>query len=244
MDPEDGLIREPFFTDVGFVRIVTPLRNKFVINEEFREFHSYPKEWAVPRMNKSADYTQLAKYAKPTPILDLSAQRAFRQACGWTFTEFFPHMCGSRVMNLQETLSSMDLNTAPGYLYEQLGDTKLSVLDNNTDIYDFIDRDFGHLASTTPYYSLTKAALKEELRPVEKVLSNSIRVYIAFPMDLTIHGARLFLDMNKKFYDSHLFTASFVGGSPFHGVWNLLIRKLEHFPKVYRDWETYRKSVV
>jgi len=79
------------------------------------------------------------------------------------------------------------------------------------------------------YTAVFGNSLKEEVRSADKIKSNSIRTFTAGPVEMTVHGNRLFEDMNQKFYDSHLKTASVVGFSPQKGGWNELYLKLKKF---------------
>jgi hypothetical protein len=100
------------------------------------------------------------------------------------------------------------------------------------------------LANDPEYTFICTNSLKEEMRPEEKIADNSIRVFTAVAMDGTVHGTRLFVDMNEKMYDSHLRTSSVVGMSPLKGNWDRLYRKLKRFKKGYAlDESQYDSSL-
>jgi len=184
--------------------------------------------WGLPEPNREAAYTSLAKYAKSVEILSHKQVLALNMAAQWMRREFGPYMQNSKVRGQEEVVAKLEKSTSNGYPWVRKYPTKRDMIDNWQGFEVYMSEDWDRLKEEN-YTAVFGNSLKEEIRAAEKIAENSIRTFTAGPIEMTIHGNRLFEDMNEKFYASHLKTASVVGFSPLKGGWNALYRKLKKF---------------
>lgn len=74
---------------------------------------------------------------------------------------------------------------------------------------------------------------KKELRKVKKIAQDEFRAYTAASWRNTCAGIAMCGEMNQKFYSSWATSAAFVGGSTFHGCWNILFQRLARLPHAF-----------
>lgn len=185
-------------------------------------------EWGLPKPNKEAAYLSLAKYAKDVPAMSVGQVQAMNTAFQWMERHFGPYMQNSRVKTQEEVVQGLDMSTSPGFPWTRKYAKKRAMCDDWKDFSRYMEEDWERLRNPN-YVAIFGNSLKEEVRPRVKIDANSIRTFTAGPIEMTIHGNRLFEDMNEKFYASHLKTASVVGFTPLKGGWNTLYRKLRKF---------------
>lgn len=196
------------------------------MDELFSEYycHDLPDAWKLPQMNEDAAYKALAKNGRPQPVLDEEQEDALLEAAHW-MSQAFGCMRDSKICSLPEAMGRLKGNTSPGYPFTAKYHTKSELFENEPDFSDWLEGDWDDLCSVW-WTTIFMSSQKEELRPVQKVVDNSLRNYMASAVDFTVHGERLFGDMNRKLLDSHLITDSTVGMSPFEGNWHKLITSL------------------
>lgn len=201
-------------------------------------------DYALPVPNEEASYKSLAKYAKPVMPYEPKQVAAFNRAAEWLERQFGPHMQNSRIKSVQEVIEGLDKTTSPGTPWtKKYVDKRVMINDMGEELISWMDADWERMLDPT-YTCVFGNSLKEEIRPMEKILKNSIRTFTSGPIDATINGNRLFEDMNRKFYDSHLRTASTVGFTPMYGGWNRLLRKLLRFKRGFAlDESEYDSSI-
>jgi hypothetical protein len=144
--------------------------------------------------------------------------------------EFFGFMRSSRVLSLAEALLELDSNTSAGYPWKFMGMPTKYLFIASDNVEAKCQRDW--LAANSPTYKdrvFYTNFVKEEVRPGDKLRSNKLRGVMCAPVDHVITGIRLFADMNKKFYESHLKTSSAVGLSSRNGTWHLVYQSLSVF---------------
>jgi len=199
--------------------------------------------WGLPVPNVEAAYISLAKYAKDIPALDTQQTEALNVAMQWCERHFGPYMQNSRVKTQEEVVTNLDLSTSPGFPWTRKYAKKRAMFDNWEGYSQYMADDWERLRDRK-YVAVFGNSLKEEIRPRVKIDANSMRTFTAGPVEMTIHGNRLFEDMNQKFYASHLQTASVVGFTPFKGGWDLLYRKLRKHPNGFAlDESQYDSSL-
>ena len=228
-------LKEAYFPTIGSVRHHANYNNKRTIDPYVKSFMDdkdieVTKAWQLPTLNEEASYKSFAKYGKP--ILPMTEKRVqqMNRAWAWTANHFGPFMRDSKIATYDEVVDLMDKTTSTGYPFNKVFAKKRDLLEKDPDFKDFMEKDWEDLKKYC-WTCIATSSLKEELRLEEKILDNSIRTFIAMPIDATIHGKRLFDDMNEKFYASYLHTASAVGMSPYEGNWNILYDKLRKFPE-------------
>lgn len=240
---------QDYFPVVGKVRRFPRYVNKRCIDPQVKMYNTQTHEklteaWDIPVPNELAAYKSLAKYAKNTPYMSLEHVCFMNQAFDWADRHFGLYMRESRVMTQEEVIQRIDKSTSSGFPFNTLHKTKKEVFDKDPNIREWLERDWVALAEDPLWSSPYTNSLKEELRTQEKIVNNSIRTFSAGPMDTTIHGSRLFLDMNDKFIASHLQSSSAVGMTPLKGGWKRLIDKLNIFKNGYAlDESAYDASL-
>jgi uncharacterized protein YeaC (DUF1315 family) len=199
--------------------------------------------WGLPEPNRPASYTSLGKYAKGIPALDDSQVEALNKSFQWMERCFAPYMQGSRVKSQEEAVVGLDKTTSPGFPWTRKYAKKRAMCEEWKDFEKYMGDDWDRLRNKR-YVAVFGNSLKEEVRPRVKIDANSIRTFTAGPIEMTIHGNRLFEDMNERFYASHLQSPSVVGFSPLKRGWDALIRKLKKHPNGFAlDESQYDSSL-
>lgn len=203
-----------------------------------------PASWGIPKPNAEAAYKSLAKYAKAILAMDDTEVYDMNLAWEWTERHFGMYMANSRVLDLSEAVTHLDMTTSSGSPFNSMYPTKKELFENDPEIVAWLEEDWKLLGVDPTWTGLATNSLKEELRTAQKISENSIRTFTSMATDTTVHGTRLFVDMNEKMYDSHLQTASAVGMSPYNGNWNILYKKLNKFRNGYAlDEKEYDSSL-
>lgn len=201
-------------------------------------------DWGLPVPNPAAAYKSLSKYEKDLLYMSPEMVEKMNKAWNWTERHFGPYMCDSRVRSAEEVIVNLDKTTSTGVPFNQEFQTKNELLENDELFVEWINNDWELLATDPEWTSPSTSSLKEEIRPTAKIKDNKIRTFMAMATDITIHGNRLFADMNEKMNASYLCSASAVGMSPFEGNWNRLYHKLNTFSKGYAlDESEYDSSL-
>jgi len=226
-------LNENYFELVGFINRNPRYVNKRMMDPFIRMFIDecgieVPKEWGLPVPNQAAAYRSLAKYAKDVP--NLEEQDVLDLNSAWAMTErhFGPYMQNARVIGYDEAKTHLDMATSTGSPFNQHFKTKAELFAGDPEIDTWLQQDWEGLA-VEGWSCLFTNSLKEEVRSREKMEKNSIRTFLAGGVDAVVHGTRLFVDMNEKFYDSHMKSSSAVGMSPYNANWDRLYRKLKVF---------------
>lgn len=235
-DMHEKFLSEDYFPLVGSLDRYPRYTNKRCVDPQVQLFideHqiSYLKEWDLPVPNREAAYKSFAKYGKPEVILSVGDVDIMNRAYQWMCSHFSPYMSESHVLPLTEAYMRLDMSTSSGSPFNQLYPTKKELFDKDPGILQWLEADWERLATDDDWTCIFSSSLKEEIRPNEKISENSIRTFTAGAVDATVHGTRLFAEMNEKMYDAHLVTASTIGMSPLKGNWDKLYRKLAVFKK-------------
>jgi len=242
----DEYVDEQFFNIIARWPKTTWLANRRRYDQIYSAFclkHKLPLadvDWGLPIPNLPAAYQSLAKYGKGQPVVDDEIAMLAKE---FMYREFFPYMQNSQVFSTDESILELDLSTSPGFPWNLLFKTKRDFF-NWEGSKGICEDAFKKLGLPSGWWWIWTNALKEEIRPMAKILENKIRTFTASPVDLTVAGNQLCLDMNQKFYESHLKTASTVGLDPFHGGWDLAYRKVKKHPNGYElDENAYDSSL-
>lgn len=242
-------LNEDYFPQLGSVPKKFNGRNRRRVDMNVYRYENDQKkdversEYGLPVPNAEAAYISLSKYAKDIPALDAQQTVALNTAWIWAERHFGPYMQNSRVKSQEEVVSGFDMTASPGYPWTRKYAKQRQLFENWKEYPEYMEEDWERLRDPM-YVAVFGNSLKEELRTKIKIEQNSIRTFTASPVEMKIHGNRLFEDMNQKFYDSHLKTASVVGFSPMKGGWDRLIRKLRSHPNGYAlDESQYDSSI-
>ena len=200
--------------------------------------------WGLPVPNEEAAYKSLSKYAKDIKPMSEDKVRDMNRAWQWTERHFGVYMQNSVVRSVDEVVSTLDMSTSSGAPFNIRFPTKKELFLEVPEMSSWLEEDWERLAKDPEYTFLFTSSLKEEVRPQEKIAENKIRTFLAGAVDGTVHGNRLFADMNEKMNASHLKSSSGVGMSPYKGNWDRLYRKLNIFRKGYAlDESEYDSSL-
>lgn len=243
---QNKYLPELFFPLVAMIKRNTRYVNKRIIDPQIKIFLdenniTVPVNWGLPVPNEEAAYKSLGKYGKS--ILPMSEQQVVNMNLAWemTFTHFYPYMGESSVLEYADAKTRLDMTTTTGAPFNMLYKTKAELF-TDPSIDEWLEKDWDTLSSDPNWTCLFTNSLKEEVRPQEKIDLNSLRTFLSSSVDGTIHGTRLFVDMNEKMYASHLLTSSAVAMTPLKGKWDQLYRKLNVFPNGYALDETQYDS--
>jgi hypothetical protein len=248
-EDHEKYIKDEFFEFIGSCNRFPMYKNKRGIDPQVKIFidqeHIEIKpDWNLPVPNQDAAYKSLGKYGKSTPLTNPEMVEKLNRAWSWMARQFSPYMQNARVVSLSEAVDRLDMSTSSGCPFNELYITKRELFENDSEIRVWLEKDWELLATDYGWTTIFSSSLKEELRTAEKIAENSIRTFAAGATDATVHGNRLFVDMNEKLYDSHLKSASTVGMSPLKGNWDQLYRKLNVFPNGYAlDESQYDSSL-
>jgi hypothetical protein len=245
----DKYLPETYFPIVAQIRKHPRYTNKRAMDPHVKCYLdnnnlNEPISWGLPVPNEVAAYKSLAKYAKDLLPMTRKQVQAMNLAWFWTEIHFSPYMLNSRIRTREEVVAKLDMTTSSGAPFNLLYPTKRELFEQWTEAGKWLDEDWETLATDPNWTCLCTNALKEEMRTAEKIMDNSIRTFTAMAVDMTVHGNRLFADMNEKMNDSYLKSSSGVGMSPYKGNWDKLYRKLNVFKKGYAlDESQYDSSI-
>jgi hypothetical protein len=242
-------ISEYFFEVVGACNRFPRYKNKRGWDPQVKCFMDlkrirYDKQWDLPTPNQPAAYKSLAKYGKATVNMAPENVEMLNQAWEFMKKQFYPYMGNSNVVSLQEAVNRLDMSSSSGSPFNELYAKKKDLFEKDPEIMEWLESDWEALAEDPKWTTIFSSSLKEELRPLGKIEENSLRTFAAGAVDATVHGNRLFVEMNEKMYDSHLKSASTIGMTPLKGNWDRLLKKLSVFSKGYAlDESQYDSSL-
>lgn len=248
-DLHEHYLKEDYFPLVMQIPRYPRYKNKRAIDPHVKiyldESHiPESPEWGLPVPNEEAAYKSLSKYAKDIVPMSEKQVQGMNLAWEWTTKHFGVYMQNSNVRTVDEVIPALDMNTSSGAPFNIRFPTKKELFLEVPEMKTWLNEDWETLANDPDYTFLFTSSLKEEVRPVEKILDNKIRTFLAGAVDGTVHGNRLFADMNEKMNDSYIRSASGVGMSPYGGNWDRLYRKLNVFSKGYAlDESEYDSSL-
>lgn len=221
-------------------RGIDPYVKGFLDENHIRE----SPNWGLPVPNAEAAYKSLSKYAKNIPSMSEQQVKNMNLAWEWTIQHFQPYMGNAEILTVEEAIAGLDLQTSSGAPFSLFFPKKKELFENWKEAPQWLEKDWELLANDPNYTFLFTNSLKEEVRPQDKIAMNKIRTFLAGAVDGTVHGSRLFADMNQKMNSSHLQSSSGVGMSPYEGTWDQLYRKLNVFSKGYAlDESEYDSSL-
>lgn len=193
--------------------------------------------WGEPK--RTSAFKNLVRFNFPVaqPV-----DQDWKLAMEWA-KQHFSFMGNSSInWDLPYATQCMNMSTSPGFPYSR-GYDGAPPLQSKRDYFAYQngkfarDNYFSYLNrisqkdyNPTSWYT---CSVKKEMRKQKKIDADDYRAYLAANVDNTIAGNAATLEMNQKFYNSWPYSASFVGGSTFHGCWNHLFKRLEKHPHAY-----------
>jgi len=245
----EAVIDDQFFNYVAFTQRRMRYKNRRGLDPQVKIFLDQEKiqispAWNLPVPNEAAAYKSLAKYGKAEVILSEDLIRKMNRAWEWTERHFYPYMCNSQVLSLEEAVKRLDMSSSSGFPFNREFSTKRELFEKDPDILQWLEDDWEELAEDPYWTTIFSSSLKEELRPQEKIDDNSQRTFTAGAADATVQGNRLFVDQNEKMYAAHTVSSSSIGMSPLKGNWDNLYQKLNVFKNGYAlDESQYDSSI-
>jgi len=241
-------LKEEYFPIVAGVHRFPRYKNKRSVDTYVKAYldeHNIDEqpEWGLPVPNQEAAYKSMSKYAKD--VLPMTERQIHAMNKAWEMTDqhFGPYMQGARIKTVREVVDGLDKTTSTGFPFNNEFPKKRDLFENDPEIMDFLEKDWENLKNSEYSFCFTNS-LKEEVRPAEKTRQNKIRTFTAGAVDGTVHGNRLFSDMNEKMNAGYLRSASGVGMSPMKGNWEKLYQKLNIFRHGYAlDESEYDSSL-
>jgi hypothetical protein len=244
----DKWLDEKYFPVVAGVHRYPRYKNKRSIDtfvKTYLDENKIPEhpEWSLPVPNQEAAYKSMSKYAKDVLPMTTNQVEAMNMAWEWTSQHFSPYMSDSIIRDVETVVAGLDKSTSSGFPFNVLYPKKSDLFEKDPTIIDFLKEDWNNLLDPNYAFCFTNS-LKEEVRPMEKTRLNKIRTFTAGAVDGTVHGSRLFSDMNEKMNAGYLRSSSGVGMSPLNGNWDKLYRKLKIFNNGYAlDESEYDSSL-
>lgn len=224
----------PFMDFLGVVRRYVPYKNKSFRDPVVEDWIAadqieMKEEYLMCSPNPAAMTKSIAKYNRDQPELN---EPAWMIAGEWTEKHFRPFMGESIVLPLEGVIKKADRTTSAGYPWSLWFRSKGELIDSPR-FAELMQKAWDSLSSDLPYVPIWTASLKLELRPVEKIDTNSIRTFTASPTEHSINCNRLCLDMNERFYASNNRTWSFVGCSKYNRGFDNLYNRLSKHPNAF-----------
>jgi len=242
-------LKEDYFEVVGACNRFPRYKNKKGIDPQVKMYLDAEEveiktEWGLPTPNQDAAYKSLGKYGKATVNMSPEDVNKLNKAFEYMTRQFYPYMGNSKVLPMAEAIQRLDMSTSSGCPFNEEFTKKCDLFENDPLILEWLEQDWEVLGRDPNWTTIFSSSLKEELRPLEKIAENSIRTFAAGAVDATVHGNRLFVDMNEKMYASYLASSSTIGMTPLKGNWDKLYRKLSVFSKGYAlDESQYDSSL-
>lgn len=212
--------------------------------------HYIPAEYLkfkVVDANTDAGYLNFSKYNKPDVVCEpniTGVVNSMMKEC------FLPWIGGSRLVTDYGMLADLcDLKSSPGFPWNLYWQDKSLLKDRRFRTY--FEKFLSDLQHGAFRIALFMCVVKEELKPLEKILMNKVRVFTSAPLELTLLGYYLFADQNDR-----LLTACkrglkmkepipcAIGWNKFNGNWDKFYRQLNRdgFTKGYAfdisEWDS------
>lgn len=199
---------------------VDPIWRDWIITEN-PNLPDKTHEFPIPNLAAAhAGINKYAKYDVEIPLYKLElAMNIVDDMLG-------PHLRGYEVnLDKQAVFSTINMQSSMGWPESALG---IKADEYFKDFKNF-EKEW-EKAMDPNWIPIGTSALKEEGRPLEKVLSNSIRQMTAMQKNQSIRGTALYGKLHDKMHAMHHIGPSFVGGSPFYAEWDELFRRLDVHP--------------
>jgi hypothetical protein len=166
-------------------------------------------------------YKNLNYYAPKKVSFD---EEILRKAIGFADRHFGPFMQGVGMATMTEAIQNLEESKSPGYPWNLRYTDQGAFLDSEDAGY--LSQHWDDLVNEQGPWSIWASSIKDELRPIEKVITGSSRVIHGAAVEMKVSLNRYCLKQNEAFYASHLKTFSAVGINPYSGGWDRVYKKL------------------
>jgi hypothetical protein len=240
-------IQPAYIQRIGKISKFVTLKNRKHMSQNIADFELQETSladgtWGLTEPNKAAYYKNLGKLNKAEHIHFSDQAAQFATMC--MERQFYDHLKNSRIESTEKSLKRHDRKTSPGppFSFSGTHKTKDTLLEDPI-FLKMVDEGWEHLLEDD-YYFLCGTALKEEVRPEEKLIENKQRIFIPGAADFVTLTNRLCGMFNDKFTACHLKTASAVGINPFEGGWQRVRDRLSKYTKCGEyDFSDYDSSL-
>jgi len=198
--------------------------------------------WGLTKPNEHAYYKGLSKFCK-AQVVDYD-EEAWAFASQAVEDHFFKYLKESGIESVAESIARLDIKKSPGPPWNFNFKTKEKLITD--ELFLKMCHDGWDQLLEADRVWLTGTALKEEVRPQEKIDANKVRLFNPQAADLNVLTNRLCGKFNDKFTECNMKTFSCVGMTPFYGGWNRLYKKLTPKDKPFMfegDYSDYDSSL-
>jgi len=186
---------------ISHVNILAPCGPDTYLDPFFR---SYAQEkgldestyWMHSDMSRNAYKLAVAKFSRKLPDYD-EEDPMIKQAFNFVERTFGPYLSGSSLTSLEDAIKTMPTNSSPGPIWKMLAPNKKEFVLNDygyQSIISFLEAAKSPGGNTT-YWG---GSLKNELRPIQKVLDHKTRLFLTAPIEHFLLSKILVGDQHNK----------------------------------------------
>jgi hypothetical protein len=238
--------KEKYYMDTNIVHYLSHFERQFAEHIELDKIVSGEKElpYAQSVFTEKAWQQGLKKYFPVRPKLSSVQLSKLDEAFSFLYRHFGPFMRNSCVLSHDEAVQSLRPTTSTGFPFSFKYSKKRDFYSSPEGfkyLYDFW-YETSHFNGPKTYF---KAALKDEIRPIEKIKLDKTRAFCAGPIENSYMCQRLFGHQRQLMKDSLFKTASCIGirsiRLDFHRLW----LRWSSFPNLFcLDAENWDGNVI
>lgn len=245
--PSDPLyyehIQPGYLHHVGKFKKFTRLKNRRKYDNIYGEYvlkHGDLAEgqFGLTIPNRDAYYKGLSKFCRAQTLDYDHDAFAFAEAC--VYKHFYQYCKDSKIISVEDAVKRLELSTSCGPPHSTLYKTKREI---PFDDFVRMGKEAVEHLQEDDFYFLTGTSMKEEVRDIERINLNKIRLFNPQSADACVATNVYCGDFNDKFTDCCLKTMSCVGISPFNGGWHQLYCRMNDTTKPnkggydYANWD-------
>lgn len=186
----------------------------------------------------------LSNFFREPPVLGDRERDCLYISKSWMERAFWPLMCHSGILSLDEALGKLNLSTSPGPVWRSQWKSKRDAIAGLG--LQFFHDHWENLSEPESWNTYWGGNLKDELRPWQKVLDHKTRLFLISPVEHAIALERMCWDMNQKlmFFGKRMQCASSVGVDFFRRFFDTLYRISLGFDETdFTDVSKYDTSI-
>lgn len=172
------------------------------------------------------------------PHLD---QEKWETALKWTEIHFYEALREMKVEELSIVLQDVNTSTSPGYISQLNGcKTKGDALSEGIafDLYElYRRRALGE--DCAQYDCYWSGSVKQEMRPIQKVMEDKLRLFLIAPVEHYMHQLRYSRSLTKALIKLRHHLSSCIGVTPFRLGWHEMVSPLfekDEFGRLLREF--------
>lgn len=193
------------------------------------DFDSY-----IPaRLNEEVCFKDFGKYYKH----GVSEPEYFRLSYDLSIRFCETFLTEHHEVSIEDAIQSTEWSTSPGMPWVQIASVlypgekigKRELLEKPY-FWEHFWEYYRRLSTDSPMWCMFNVALKEEIRPKEKVEQDKTRTICAAPIEHTLACAVDLLDLHQQFMKAGLRSRMLYGFTPYYGGWDKFMKYLSKFP--------------